>query len=64
VLSAIRVVAALSHPEPVKATRLAQGRLDDEGHLADPFALDRGAAEAAVAREPEPGQRIVERPAD
>ena len=64
VLSAIRVVAALSPPEPVKATRLAQGRLDDEGHLADPFAPDRGAAEAPVAREPEPGQRIVERPVD
>jgi radical SAM-linked protein len=64
VLSAIRVVAALSPPEPVKATRLAQGRLDDEGHLADPFAPDRGVAEALVAREPEPGQRIVERPAD
>jgi radical SAM-linked protein len=64
VLSAIRVVAALSPPEPVKATRLAQGRLDDEGRLADPFAPDRGAAEAMVAREPEPGQRIVERPVD
>ncbi|HJP76885.1 MAG TPA: TIGR03936 family radical SAM-associated protein [Pseudonocardiaceae bacterium] len=64
VLSAIRVVAALSPPEPVKATRLAQGRLDDEGHLADPFAPDRGTAEVPVAREPEPGQRIVERPAD
>ncbi len=64
VLSAIRVVAALSPPEPVKATRLAQGRLDDEGRLADPFAPDRGAAEASVAREPEPGQHIVERPVD
>lgn len=64
VLSAIRVVAALSPPEPVKATRLAQGRLDDEGRLTDPFAPDRGAAEVAVAREPEPGQRIVERPVD
>lgn len=64
VLSAIRVVAALSPPEPVKATRLAQGRLDDEGCLADPFAPDRGAAQATVAREPEPGQRIVERPVD
>jgi radical SAM-linked protein len=64
VLSAIRVVAALSPPGAVKATRLAQGRLDDEGHLADPFAPDRGAAELAVPREPEPGQRIVERPVD
>lgn len=64
VLSAIRVVAALSPPEPVKATRLAQGRLDDEGRLTDPFAPDRGAAEVAVVREPEPGQRIVERPVD
>lgn len=64
VLSAIRVVAALSPPESIKAIRLAQGRLDDEGHLADPFAPDRGAAQAAVAREPEPGQHIVERPVD
>jgi hypothetical protein len=43
---------------------MAQGRLDDEGHLVDPFAPDRGTAEAPVAREPEPGQRIVERPVD
>jgi radical SAM-linked protein len=64
VLSAIRVVAALSSPVPAKATRLAQGRLDDEGRLADPFAPDRGAAVAATAREPEPGQQVVERPAD
>jgi len=64
VLSAIRVVAALSPPVPAKATRLAQGRLDDEGRLADPFAPDRGAAVAATAREPEPGQQVVERPAD
>lgn len=43
VLSALRVVAALSLPVPAKATRTAQGRLDDEGRLADPLASDRGA---------------------
>ncbi|WP_018683191.1 TIGR03936 family radical SAM-associated protein [Actinokineospora enzanensis] len=43
VLSALRVVAALEPPVPAKATRLAQGRLDDEGGLSDPLALDRQA---------------------
>jgi radical SAM-linked protein len=42
VLSALRVVAALEPPVPAKATRMAQGRLDDDGgDLADPLALDR-----------------------
>ncbi|WP_199442360.1 TIGR03936 family radical SAM-associated protein [Umezawaea beigongshangensis] len=41
VLSALRVVAGLVPPVPAKATRMAQGRLDDEGGLIDPFALDR-----------------------
>lgn len=41
VLSALRVVAALTPPVPAKATRMEQGRLDDEGRLIDPFALDR-----------------------
>jgi radical SAM-linked protein len=64
VLSAIRVVAALASPVPAKATRLAQGWLDDEGDLADPFTPDRGAVQAEVAGEPEPGELAVERPAD
>jgi len=41
VLSALRVVAALEPPVPAKATRMAQGRLDDSGGLADPLAQDR-----------------------
>ncbi|MGW5052255.1 TIGR03936 family radical SAM-associated protein [Actinokineospora sp. NPDC004072] len=44
VLSALRVVAALDQPVPAKATRLAQGRLDDVGALSDPLAPDRAAA--------------------
>jgi radical SAM-linked protein len=63
VLSALRVVAALTLPVPAKATRTAQGRLDDEGHLADPLAPDRGPMSEPVTREPEPGQHAVERPA-
>ena len=43
VLSALRVVAALEPPVPAKATRMAQGRLDDSGGLADPLAQDRAA---------------------
>ncbi|MFI9813570.1 TIGR03936 family radical SAM-associated protein [Saccharothrix variisporea] len=43
VLSALRVVADLVPPVPAKATRMAQGRLDDEGGLVDPLALDRAA---------------------
>jgi radical SAM-linked protein len=41
VLSALRVVAALEPPVPAKATRMAQGRLDDGGGIADPLAPDR-----------------------
>ncbi|GGP42711.1 TIGR03936 family radical SAM-associated protein [Saccharothrix coeruleofusca] len=43
VLSALRAVADLVPPVPAKATRMAQGRLDDEGRLVDPFAPDRAA---------------------
>lgn len=43
VLSALRVVAALEPPVPAKATRMAQGRLDDGGGLSDPLAQDRAA---------------------
>jgi radical SAM-linked protein len=41
VLSALRVVAALEPPVPAKATRMAQGRLDDGGGVTDPLAPDR-----------------------
>lgn len=44
VLAALRLVAGLVSPVPARATRLAQGRLDDEGQLADPLAPDRAAA--------------------
>ncbi len=47
VLSALRVVAALEPPVPAKATRMAQGRLDDGGGLSDPLAPDRGARASA-----------------
>lgn len=43
VLSALRVVADLVPPVPAKATRMAQGRLDDDGGLVDPLAPDRAA---------------------
>lgn len=43
VLSALRVVAGLVPPVPAKASRLAQGRLDDRGDLTDPLAPDREA---------------------
>ncbi len=41
VLSALRTVADLVPPVPAKATRLAQGRLDECGELLDPFEADR-----------------------
>lgn len=63
VLSALRVVAALSLPVPAKATRTAQGRLDDEGRLADPLAPDRDAVSESVTGEPGRGQHAVDRPA-
>ena len=63
VLSALRVVAALMLPVPAKAIRMAQGRLDDEGRLADPLAPDRAAGPDLVSGEPEPGQPAAERPA-
>jgi radical SAM-linked protein len=52
VLSALRVVAALVPPVPAKATRMAQGRLDDGGGLSDPLAQDRAAASGRALREP------------
>jgi radical SAM-linked protein len=59
VLAALRVVADLVPPVPVRAIRLAQGRLDDNGRLADPLAPDREAAPPtathAAHREGPPG---------
>lgn len=44
VLSALGVVAGLRPLAPARATRMAQGRLDDDGGLADPLAPDRASA--------------------
>ncbi|MGH3568225.1 MAG: TIGR03936 family radical SAM-associated protein, partial [Pseudonocardia sp.] len=41
VLSALEVVAGLRPPVPPKATRMAQGLLDDRGDLADPLGSNR-----------------------
>jgi radical SAM-linked protein len=41
VLSALRTVAGLEPPVPAKATRTAQGRLDERGDLLDPLDADR-----------------------
>lgn len=41
VLGALDVVAGLKHPAPAKATRVAQGLLDDRGRLTDPLGPDR-----------------------
>ena len=41
VLGALDVVAGLKPPVPAKATRMAQGLLDDRGRLADPLGADR-----------------------
>jgi radical SAM-linked protein len=51
VMSALRVVAALEPPVPAKATRMAQGRLDDSGGLSDPLAQDRAAASGPMLGE-------------
>lgn len=56
VLAALRAVAGLAPSAPARATRLAQGRLDDRGRLADPLASDRAvspAPEAAGAPRPD-----------
>ena len=44
VLGALGVVAGLRPGVPAKATRMAQGLLDDRGRLVDPLELDRAAA--------------------
>jgi radical SAM-linked protein len=57
VLAALRAVAGLVPVAPPRATRLAQGRLDDRGRFTDPLAPDRAAVfpapEAAVGSPPE-----------
>lgn len=47
VLAALRAVADLVPAGPPRATRSAQGRLDDRGRLADPLAPDREAVTPA-----------------
>lgn len=56
VLSALRVVAALAPSVPAKASRMAQGRLDDAGRLVDPLAQDRATVGAQAAGTAESGQ--------
>ncbi|HXV94896.1 MAG TPA: TIGR03936 family radical SAM-associated protein [Pseudonocardia sp.] len=46
VLGALDVVAGLRPPVPAKATRMAQGRVDDRGRLADPFGSARDTSRA------------------
>src|ERR671917_1886133 len=41
VLGALDVVAGLRPPSPARATRMAQGLLDDRGRLSDPLGPDR-----------------------
>ncbi len=43
VMSALRIVAGLEPPVPVRALRTAQGPLDADGALGDPLAADREA---------------------
>lgn len=62
VLSALRIVAALTLPAPAKAIRIAQGQLDGEGRLVDPLAPDRGPGSDRAAGEPERSQHAAERP--
>lgn len=48
VLSALDVVAGLRLPVPATATRMAQGRLDDDGGLVDPLGADRSSTGPAA----------------
>jgi radical SAM-linked protein len=57
VMSALRVVAALDPPVPAKATRMAQGLLDDSGGLSDPLAQDRASSGRMLG---EPARRDVD----
>ncbi len=47
VIAALAAVAACVPTAPARATRLAQGRLDESGQLTDPLASDRAGALAA-----------------
>lgn len=47
VVSALGVVAGLRPSAPPRATRMAQGRLDEDGCLVDPLAPDRASARRA-----------------
>lgn len=49
VLAALRATAGLQRTDPVASTRLAQGRLDAHGVLADPLEPDRAVAEGYFA---------------
>lgn len=61
VLAALRAVAGLAPAVPPRAARLAQGRLDDAGRLADPLAPDRAADIPAHEAEggPRPEEQVV-----
>lgn len=61
VLAALRAVAGLVPTAPPRATRLAQGRLDDRGRFADPLAPDRAGVIPAdeAADGPRPVQQAV-----
>jgi radical SAM-linked protein len=65
VLAALHAVVGLAPPGPPRATRLAQGRLDGSGRLADPLAADRVAitAGAEVSPQAEGGHGPGGRPA-
>ncbi|MGH3928582.1 MAG: TIGR03936 family radical SAM-associated protein [Pseudonocardiaceae bacterium] len=65
VLSALGVVAGLRPLAPARATRVAQGRLDDDGGLVDPLAPDRAAARIVPVEssDDEPDQHGVAAPA-
>jgi radical SAM-linked protein len=58
VLAALRAVAGLVPTVPPRATRLAQGRLDDRGRFADPLAPDRVAVSPTTG-EPRPVEQAA-----
>ncbi|MQA14244.1 MAG: DUF2344 domain-containing protein [Pseudonocardiaceae bacterium] len=57
VLSALDVVAGLRPPVPAKATRTAQGRLDDDGGLVDPLGADRSSTGPVPAQSGDGAER-------
>ncbi len=60
VMSALLVVAGLELPVPVRATRVAQGPLDDDGTLGDPLAADREAGPPGLDDPAQRGPHVVE----